>query len=110
MISEFTSNSRKIEAKLFDCYKDLAGEIEKLTKEQFIEALRQALPDFERQITLSPDTHGLTQRVIYTPGLEAARYRSRIDELESVLEWILENHHEGAGEFENRILEVLGKK
>lgn len=53
---------------------------DKLTGEQLAEAIRQAMPDFIRNVHASPDgTH--RQSVIYLPGREAAEWRRKYYDL-----------------------------
>ena len=55
-------------------------ESEKLTEKQLVEAIRQALPDFEKHVAVGPNaTYG--QSVVYLPGREANRLASLYHEL-----------------------------
>ena len=49
--------------------------IEKLTEAQFVEAIRQALPDFVRYV------HADSQTIVNFPGAEAERYKALYHEL-----------------------------
>lgn len=54
--------------------------VDQLTEAQLAEAIRQAMPDFVRNVHASPDgTH--RQSVVYLPGREAAEWRRRYYEL-----------------------------
>lgn len=63
-----------------DIYDNYFNKLEELTKEQFVEALRQALPDFLKYVATGPDGQ-YGQSVVYLPGREAADIRSKYDEL-----------------------------
>ena len=58
----------------------LSADIEKLTEDQFVEALRQALPDFQRNVVTGPNGQ-YGQQVIYLPGREAAEWRRKYEDL-----------------------------
>jgi hypothetical protein len=62
-------------------------QVENLTKEQFLSALKQAIGsgDFKRLI------HQSGQQVIYVPYAEKCALKQRIEELESLLESVWEN-------------------
>ena len=54
--------------------------VDKLTEEQLAEAIRQAMPDFIRNVHASSDgTH--QQAVVYLPGREAAEWRRKYYDL-----------------------------
>jgi hypothetical protein len=55
-------------------------EVEKLTEDQFVEALRQALPDFQRNVVTGPNGQ-YGQQVIYLPGHEAAEWKRKYENL-----------------------------
>lgn len=63
-----------------------------LTEQQLADAIRQALPDFQRNI------HADSQQVVYIPGNEAARYRHLYHELLSAVEskFMAETRHDTA--------------
>lgn len=60
--------------------------VEKLTEDQLIEALIQALPDFTKYVSYD----GTGQRVTYLPGSEADRLRRELETLKSDLKPIME--------------------
>lgn len=76
--------------KFADVVRRVASEQEKLTEEQFIEAMRQAVAcgDFER-LCLQPSWDGENfihkQAVTYMPYRKVQELQSRIEELESRL-------------------------
>jgi len=59
--------------------------IDDLTQAQLAEAIRQAMPDFRRNI------HANAQSVVYLPGSEADRWKTLYHELL----WAVESVHEG---------------
>ena len=68
------------EARLRELHREHARAIEQLTEDQFVEAVRQALPDFQKYVAVSFDgRHG--QQVVYLPGSEADRWRRKYEEL-----------------------------
>ena len=68
------------EARLRDLHREHAASVNQLTEDQFVEAVRQALPDFQIHVGISPDgRHG--QMVVYLPGSEADRWKRKYYDL-----------------------------
>lgn len=59
--------------------RDQVAQLNKLSEYQFVEALQQALPDFERHVAVKDSSFG--QMVVYLPGAEANRWKRKYEEL-----------------------------
>ena len=55
--------------------------VDDLTQEQLAEAIRQAMPDFRRNI------HANAQSVVYLPGSEAEKWRTLYHELRAAIQY-----------------------
>ena len=64
-----------------------------LTETQFADAIRQALPDFQRYV------HKSGQQVVYLPGSEAEKWKRLYHELL----WEVESKHEGESRHETAL-------